>query len=265
MTAGAHVATEQRSLDTVLALMPEARRAARAMLARVDRIAPLPPDALIVDVGASQGLFVTACARLGYRAVGVEPWGAAREMAREVAAREGVAIEMVEGLAERLPLASGSVDVVRANSVIEHVVDVESAFAEAFRVLKPGGVFWFSTASSLCPRQGEIRGFPAFGWYPDAVKLRVMAWAKEHRPELIGGTQFPAIHWFTPPKARRLLERTGFSAIYDRWDLRLPSEGGCLYRLLLGTVRSSPLTKLAADVVVPTCSYAAVRARLAGS
>ncbi|TAM62526.1 SAM-dependent methyltransferase [bacterium] len=259
--AGGHLATEQRPLDVVLSLVPEAQRAARAMLGRIARIALLEPGSSIVDVGASQGLFVAACARMGYRAVGVEPWSDARAMAYEVAAHEGLVVEMLDGCAEALPLQSESIDVVRANSVIEHVTDVDAAFAEAFRVLKPGGVFWFATASSLCPRQGEIRGFPAFGWYPDPLKRHIMIWAKERRPDLIGGTAFPALHWFTPAKARRLLWRAGFVRVYDRWDLRLPSEGGRLYKLLLLAIRSSSLTKLLADLLVPCCSFAAIKPR----
>jgi ubiquinone/menaquinone biosynthesis C-methylase UbiE len=189
----------------------------------------------------------------------VEPWGEAREIARRIADREAVQIELHDGTAERLPLDSNSVDLLRANSVIEHVEDAAAAFAEAYRVLKPGGVFWFSTASSMCPRQGEIRGFPFFGWYPGALKLRIMRWASEKRPELIGHTTFPAIHWFTPWKARRMLRSAGFTAIYDRWDIRQPSEGGAIYRALLGVIRRSAFTKILADIAVPDCSYAAVK------
>jgi ubiquinone/menaquinone biosynthesis C-methylase UbiE len=254
-----HSATERRSLETVIALLPVARLDVKKLLGRLSRVRPIGPGAKIVDVGASQGPFLIECARLGYRAVGVEPWDEARATARMLAEHEGVAIELVDGVAEKLPLESGSVDLVRANSVIEHVADAQQAFAEAFRVLKPGGIFWFSTASSLCPRQAEIRGFPAFGWYPNALKLRIMYWAAENRPELIGHTSYPAVNWFTPWRARRMLRAAGFGRIYDRWDLRLPNEDGGAHARLLPLIRSSGIGKLAADVIVPACSYAAVK------
>ncbi|HEY8313552.1 MAG TPA: class I SAM-dependent methyltransferase [Candidatus Baltobacteraceae bacterium] len=254
-----HQATERRSLQTIIALLPSARLTAKIFVGRISRIRPLESDAIIVDVGASAGPFLIECARLGYRAVGVEPWEEARTTARALASHEGIAIELLDGVAELLPLPSNSVDVVRANSVIEHVVDAQHAFDEAYRVLKPGGIFWFSTASSLCPRQAEIRGFPAFGWYPNALKLRIMRWAASRRPELIGHTSFPAIHWFTPWKARRMLRAAGFGRTYDRWDLRQTGEGGRMHAALIRVIRSSRASKLAADIAVPACSYAAVK------
>jgi hypothetical protein len=86
-----------------------------------------------------------------------------------------------------------------------------------------------------------------------------MDWAKRSRPELIAHTSQPAYHWFTPWKARRLLREAGFTRVLDRWDLRLPDEGGRRYRAALAVIRSSAVTKTIADVIVPTCSYAAIK------
>lgn len=253
------LAMEAYSCEQALGHLPEVKHRAEAVLRRISRIARLPEHPSIVDVGSAQGNFLVACASLGYTAIGVEPWAAARALSNDVAERTGVEIRILDGSAEALPLQSNAYDIVHANSVIEHVVDVRAAFREAYRVLKPGGVFWFSAASSLCPAQMEIRGFPAFGWYPNALKLRVMSWAVENKPELIGHTTRPAVHWFTPWKARRLLHDAGFSRVYDRWDLRLPDEGGRLYRRALAIIRFNALTKFAADVAVKDCSYAAVK------
>jgi len=51
-------------------------------------------------------------------------------------------------------------DIVLAMSVKEHVQDLDKALEEIYRVLKPGGLFWFYSPSSMCPFQGEIKGFP---------------------------------------------------------------------------------------------------------
>lgn len=252
-------ATEQLTPEQSLKALPFVEAHARLVLDRLSRVHLLPENATIVDVGAAQGLFAIACARIGYQAIGIEPWSVARENARTLAASVGVDISILDGTAEALPLDSGTFDVVHANSVVEHVADALGAFREAYRVLKPGGVFWFLTASSMCPSQSEIRGFPAFGWYPDPIKRRIMNWAKTKRPELVGGTSMPAVHWFTPWKARRMLRQAGFGIIYDRWDLRLPSEGGTTYRRMLNLIRQNIVTKLLADVAVPCCSYAAVK------
>jgi SAM-dependent methyltransferase len=252
-------ATEQLSCDEALAYFPRLEHRATAVLRRLHRIASLPDRPRVVDVGSAQGGFLVVCAGLGYEAVGVEPWLQARQASEELARRAGVQIRIVDGTAEALPLESESYDIVHANSVIEHVSDVERAFSEAHRVLKPGGAFWFSAASTLCPRQSEIRGFPAFGWYPDPLKQRIMQWAVRERPELIGHTTQPAVNWFTPWKARRLLRRAGFSRIYDRWDLRLRDEGNELYGLVLRAVKLNAVTKLVADIAVADCSYAAIK------
>src|SRR5581483_1334571 len=148
-------ATEQLSCDEALAYLPRLEHRATAVLRRLRHIASLPDRPRIVDVGSAQGGFLVMCAGLGYEAVGVEPWLQAREASEELARRAGVRIRIVDGTAEALPLESESYDIVHANSVIEHVADVERAFSEAHRVLKTGGVFWFSAASTLCPRQSE--------------------------------------------------------------------------------------------------------------
>jgi ubiquinone/menaquinone biosynthesis C-methylase UbiE len=192
--------------------------------------------------------------------MGIEPSAPARATASELAARAGVEIRVLPGTAEATGLPSDQFDVVTCANVIEHVTDPQAAFAEMWRILKPGGVFWFCTASSRSPRQMEINGFPMFGWYPDGVKRRVMAWTQKNKPHLIGHTESPAMHWFTPGKARRMLRRAGFrQAIFDRWDLRQPSDGGAAYRLALRLVKLGPPTKLLADVAMHGCAYATVK------
>jgi 2-polyprenyl-3-methyl-5-hydroxy-6-metoxy-1,4-benzoquinol methylase len=253
-------ATEQLSLDAALAKLPGSERYAKKVLGRLESIRPLPPSSTtIVDIGAAQGRFLIGCARLGYTAVGIEPWAPARETAVQLAVRAGVDIRVLPGTAEATGLPSRSCDVVIAKSVIEHVSDAQAAFVELYRILKPGGIFWFCTASSRCPRQHEIGRFPFFGWYPDRLKRRIMNWARDHRPQLVGYTKAPAIHWFTYSKARRMLRAAGFREIYDRWDLRRPSEGGTAYRLGLGVVKLGAPTKLAADVLFPGCAFATIK------
>jgi ubiquinone/menaquinone biosynthesis C-methylase UbiE len=46
-----------------------------------------------------------------------------------------------------MPIGDGSIDVVMARSVMEHVTDPELVYAEIYRVLKPGGRFIFLTAN----------------------------------------------------------------------------------------------------------------------
>jgi ubiquinone/menaquinone biosynthesis C-methylase UbiE len=257
--AARHLANEQRSVDEHMADVPEKVRWATAIFGRLKRVARIPPDARVLDVGAAGGGFLVACAQLGYRCVGVEPWAAARQTASELGERLHVAIEVREGSAESIPFEDESFDVVHASSVIEHVLNLDKSLAEIHRVLKPGGVFWFNAASAMCPKQDEIRGFPLFGWYPNSMKLAIMDWVKDAKPELVGFSRTPAINWFTPWKAQRILRRHGFRHVFDRWELRGEDEGGAVYRTVLRTVRASSLGKTCADVVVAGCSYAAIK------
>ena len=226
---------------------------------RIGPYVSLRPGARVLDVGAAQGLAMVAFERAGYEAYGVEPWPQAIDASRVVAARTGTDARILEGAAESLPFPPASFDLVHAHSVLEHVEDPAAVFAEAQRVLCPGGGFYFYTTSALCPRQREIRRFPLFPWYPRALKRAIMDWAVRSRPSLVGGTTAPAYHWFTPWGVRSALASAGFRRTVDRWELRL-RDGGTRWRTVrLGAVRSSRTLRLLADVAVQDSFYLAIK------
>ena len=253
---------DRLTLDDAATRLPVMVAHLDKILARLRAAGLVGEHPRILDVGAAQGQVLLAAARRGLRAVGVEPIEEARQVGAELSGREGAEVDLRAGTAEALPFDDGEFDFVHANSVLEHVSDAQAAMNESARVLRPGGVLWFSAASSVCPHQEEIGGFPLFGWYPDRLKRRIMYWARDQRPHLIGGTSVPAIHWFTPGKARRMLRQAVFDRVLDRWDLRLASEGGRLHAAALRTIRTGGgATKLLADLLVPHCSYAAAKGK----
>lgn len=249
--------TKQFDVSAELARLQGCERIARIRLERMRRVAALSDRPRVLDLGCGTGLYVAAFARAGCDVVGVEPFDEARDTANAVLRELGLDARVVDGSAEEIPCQDGSFDFVYANQVIEHVADPAASFAEVARVLAPGGVFWFSAVSVLCPVQNEIRGFPLFPWYPDRLKRRIMMWARDHHPRLVDFTPSPAINWFTPRKARRLLRANGFDAVWDRWDLRGADEGGGAYRAALALVKSLPPARLLANVVVRDCAYGA--------
>lgn len=231
-----------------------------AILARIEPHVDASPPLRVLDIGAAQGRAVAALVKLGHDAVGVEPHEEAVAASKQLAKLLDCRIDVRPGRMEQIPFDDASFDVVIATSVVEHVEDVDASFGEVHRVLRPGGVFWFNTASSMCPRQSEIAHVPLFGWYPLPLKRAVMRWAKRRRPAWIGHTDVPAMHWFTPRSASRRLRRAGFDLVLDRWQLRLPSEDRtALHRVVMGAARRWRLARLAGDVVVPGCSYLARR------
>ena len=76
------------------------------------------------------------------KVIGVDFTPAMIEKARKNAANLGYTnVEFMEGDIEELPVANDTVDVVVSNCVLNLVPDKEKAFAEMFRVIKPGGHF----------------------------------------------------------------------------------------------------------------------------
>jgi arsenite methyltransferase len=105
--------------------------------------ADLRPGEVVVDLGSGAGLDVfLAASRVGPagRAIGVDMTPEMVARARAHAARLAVAnAEFRLGEIEHLPLPDACADVVISNCVINLVPDKARAFAEASRVLKPGG------------------------------------------------------------------------------------------------------------------------------
>jgi len=108
----------------------------RSSVAAVLRVlAPLPGE-VVLDLGAGTGLVERAMAGVGLtRVAAVEP---SPGMLR---AGDYASLPVLRGDAVRLPVATGSVDVVTASWLL-HVLsppDRAAAVAEAARVLRPGG------------------------------------------------------------------------------------------------------------------------------
>ncbi len=99
----------------------------------------------------------------------------------------------VEGNLERLPFRDGAFDLVTANMVVEHWLDVHKILQEIRRVLKPGGLFIFHTPNFLNPMI-----FTA-SLVPQAMKNRLV-WFFEERE---GEDVFPTFYRMNTPGAVR--------------------------------------------------------------
>jgi demethylmenaquinone methyltransferase / 2-methoxy-6-polyprenyl-1,4-benzoquinol methylase len=101
------------------------------------RRAGLRPGMRLLDVATGTGLVARGAVRtLGEpgRVIGVDP---SRGMLRE--ARKALAGPLVQGRAEALPFRDDLFDMLSMGFALRHVPDLEAAFREYRRVLKPGG------------------------------------------------------------------------------------------------------------------------------
>jgi arsenite methyltransferase len=108
-------------------------------------VADLHPGEVVLDLGSGAGADVLISAtRVGPtgKAYGLDMTDEMLELARANAAQaEATNVEFLKGYIEDVPLPDGTVDVVISNCVINLAGDKDKVFAEAARVLKPGGRF----------------------------------------------------------------------------------------------------------------------------
>jgi SAM-dependent methyltransferase len=156
-------------------------------------------------------------------------------------ARElGLEAETVAGDAERLPAPDGSFDLVFGHAVLHHIPDLERAFAEFARVLRPGGRIAFAGEPSrygdrlaAVPKRGALalaplwRGALRAGLHPDQVPGNG---AGDHVLEHVVD-----VHAFAPAELRRLARRAGFDDVRVTGEELLASWFGWANRTLEAT------------------------------
>jgi len=108
-------------------------------------LAQLEPGQVVLDLGSGAGLDVLISARRvapGGHAYGVDMTDEMLQLANTNMTKAGVEnATFLKGSIESVPLPDASVDVVISNCVINLAEDKGAVIKEAFRVLRPGGLF----------------------------------------------------------------------------------------------------------------------------
>jgi arsenite methyltransferase len=98
-----------------------------------------------IDIGFGTGFPLTEIAlRLGDSSVvyGIDPWKDAIKRVNQKIDYYGLSnVRLIEGVAEDIPLANESVDLITSNNGINNVSDIDKVLAECSRIIKQGGQF----------------------------------------------------------------------------------------------------------------------------
>jgi ubiquinone/menaquinone biosynthesis C-methylase UbiE len=152
----------------------------------------------IVDVGGgARCAFASQCSGSHILAVDIS--------ASELEKNCDVSDRKVADVTQQIPVADNSSDVVASRYVLEHLQGVERYVQEAYRILKPGGVFITLFPNKCAPFSLINRVLPASvaRWVGYALKDK----GKEYGI-------FPAYYEYCSPGAfRRLLQSQGFTSV----------------------------------------------------
>ncbi len=172
------------------------------------------PDAL--EIGSGTGYFSLNLLQMGtierLTATDISP-GMLRRLAA-TADSLGLEVETVATEAEELPFADESFDLVFGHAVLHHIPDLDRAFAEFRRVLRPGGAIAFCGEPSrygdrlaAAPKRAGLLVAPAWRRLVGAEARAVPEMEQSGGHALEGEVD---VHAFAPADLRRMLRDGGF-------------------------------------------------------
>src|SRR5436305_2970834 len=174
-----------------------------------------------LEIGAGTGYFTLNLLRAGVVGDAVATdisQGMLDELSRS-AQRLGRDVETARCEAAELPFEDDSFDLVFGHAVLHHLPDLDAAFAEFRRVLRPGGAVVFCGEPShhgdrlaSLPKRAALRVAPAWrrvlGVHARRDDYADASEAAEHGLEHVVD-----VHAFTPAQLRSFAKRAGFESV----------------------------------------------------
>lgn len=178
-----------------------------------------PPERFedALEIGAGTGYFSLNLATQGLignlTATDISP-GMLSSLS-DTAERLGVPVSTVVSEAESLPFEDGSFDAVIGHAVLHHIPDLDRAFSEFFRVLRPGGVIVFCGEPSrygdrLAAVPKRVGCFVAPAWRRLVSAERLVHSQNELDGDEHGLEPEVDVHAFVPADLRAIPSRAGF-------------------------------------------------------
>ncbi len=169
-----------------------------------------------LEIGSGTGYFSLNLLQLGLierlTATDISP-GMLRRLSTTAAAL-GLEAETVATEAEQLPFEDESFDLVFGHAVLHHIPDLDRAFSEFLRVLRPGGAIAFCGEPSrygdrlaAAPKRVGVLAAPAWRRLVGAQARAVPEMEQSHGHALEGEVD---VHAFAPADLRRVLADAGF-------------------------------------------------------
>jgi SAM-dependent methyltransferase len=145
---GRYLAQRLEYPEAQVSALPDAAVESFAGVGNPFALGDLRPGEVVLDLGSGAGFdAILAAQQVGPTGavIGIDMTPAMLVKARANADVLGLShVEFREGYIEDLPVEDRSVDVVISNGVINLSPDKETVFAEAYRVLRPGGRLQFA-------------------------------------------------------------------------------------------------------------------------
>jgi SAM-dependent methyltransferase len=205
----------------------------------------LPAGAVVVDAGCGDGEYsVELATRFGFQVTGVDPVPRCVQTA-QLTAPSGCPVTFAAGTCDHLPLPSGAADLVWCRDVLSLVSDLDSAYREFRRVLKPGGrvlIYQMFTTSLLEPAEAAFL-LPVMGCWAAAMRPEVTeaaiagAGLRIDRCIVLGSQWGEYRHENAPERSRHLLHAARLQRDPDRYIARFGKPnydiklGDCLWHI----------------------------------
>jgi len=202
----------------------------------------------LLDLGCGYGGVSVYLAMNGIRVIAVDNQLYEDEFltsARRFAAEKKTRVTFCLADANHLPFKTSSFDIIRLDSVLEHLKNPAAALAECRRLLRPDGYVFINFPLFYSPYGGHIFDYIKIPWLhvlPPRWVCRCLSMQPD-KPGIITtdyvAKLYGSLNRMTLRKYKRLLHQTNLKEIHSEKNLYLPHDAA----LFLKALKSAPAAK----------------------